>query len=1694
MAWHRQFAAYVNEAIARLARSEAEQFETELHEVFAQFAGLLDLVVIGESTMDDAGVLWFDANETDAAAVAADGDLLRRCPAGDGPFSVLGRPGTTLLAAPAQSGGFSRFTAASLRPHVAASGDVVIGLEVVSSVVGAARQRVIAEHNLRQQVETQRFLGEFAHRAAVAAADDATLLELLQSARDRFGVSSASTLVRDGDEYLLVATTDFLGTTVLEPGSRIKADLKQLDDLMSAGHSIRSLGSFDNRPSSLRAEGEVLSVPSVGPEGVEGLVVFADVNRRSWTAAEIGAAKSVAGSLQKLTLRAEREREHRQRRALDGLVTDAASLASSATLETLDGIVDEALRLAIERLDIRGAALWAVGPEHSVRVMGRWNDGRTTRRPATIALSEAERAALVENGHAVVRIATLDTDSLDPDDGLALVVPIGAEPAGLVVLVDPDRHWSGEDIAAAKALANIAEQTRARLSTETMIRSRLREERFAAAIASRSVDIDLANIEDRVKEMLRLALDHYGVVEASMWRIKDGRMSCWNGVRRDGHDPTRGAPVSVPDLNRLRHEGLVVARLGDLHDGDATRPEADDAPVLIVGLDDTDRIPGALVLIDPMARRWQDESIASVRAFTDTLNQLRLRTDVTRRLARQEAVDAVLATASRDFVDTTLDDAPEAIAGVLESMRVHLRLASLCLVELDPAGVSMRCVVEAADDGMDLFGGCFPASRDSRAIARMLDPGGPETWSFADLFDGTGRGAPSVVVVPSVQGRDLTVLLAATAPGRPLDTDIRSILAALMALLAQLRHRLLLESKSRRRSAADQLVAEIARAFVEQPPYNHERAVEHGLRLIGEFFDLRAVGWWAVNGDGPATVEGWWGSPDHEHEMLTDPGALEKAGSLRDVLAALGEAGTIDLPDHTPGGRGLPDTVALQRVDSDGPHAGVLVAWTPRARHLIPDVDVLGDVLARVARLMEQLLRRAEADRAVVRQLRFEDLLRRFATRMVDADADETDRIDETLGRLMAEVEVDHASIWLWQPDDEGFLVDAVHVVTLGDARPLGDEFVHFRMPAGFTLHEHAPHFSRDVSIWDLDDAPAGMQRLLRESVAVGPRQVAFLRSPGTDPEGGMRFLLISRPGSVPFGSDEIEFFRSAHSILVQHEARVAAERWFSVAFDSSPIGITLRAADHSLIHCNAAYSELVGRSVAQLRGTGFGEVMAADTAAVMNALFEDGFEETRQIETSYRRPDGTVRWASVRCSPVRLPGRRGPLMLTYAEDITERRRNRETLEYQATHDELTGLPNRRSLVGEIATELGRPGDCAVLVLDLDRFKVVNDSLGHSAGDQLLIACADRIRLSLRPGDSVCRLGGDEFAVLLRSPADHHVAAVVAERLLALLAEPVTVEGDELFPSASIGVALPEPGDSTEDLLRHADTAMYQVKARGRNGWEVFDGSMRQAVVERVRTEADLRRAIENGQLEVHYQPEFLLDSGTIVGTEALVRWRHPERGLLAAGSFISLAEETGLVVELGAWVLAQATQQGARWLHDGYGVITRVNLSARQLRGAIVSEVEEALATAGLPADRLCLELTETAIMDDVQESARILGQFRDLGVQVAIDDFGTGFSSLAYLKRFPVDILKIDRTFVDGVGVDPDDTAIVRSVIGLAQTLRLDVVAEGIEDATQLDELVRLGCSRGQGFYLARPAPAEEVSQLLTENLSTRSPGPQE
>jgi diguanylate cyclase (GGDEF)-like protein/PAS domain S-box-containing protein len=441
--------------------------------------------------------------------------------------------------------------------------------------------------------------------------------------------------------------------------------------------------------------------------------------------------------------------------------------------------------------------------------------------------------------------------------------------------------------------------------------------------------------------------------------------------------------------------------------------------------------------------------------------------------------------------------------------------------------------------------------------------------------------------------------------------------------------------------------------------------------------------------------------------------------------------------------------------------------------------------------------------------------------------------------------------------------------------------------------------------------------------------------------------------------------------------------------------------------------------------------------------------------------------------------------VLVVSSEITALKRTEAQLAHQALHDPLTGLANRALLVDFLDRSLNRRRDhgsgLGLLFIDLDRFKWVNDSLGHRAGDELLKAVAHRLTSTVRPSDLIARLGGDEFVVVIDGVVDPREPVRVARRIQGELSTPMVIEGTEVVATASIGIAMTTSANSDADgLLRDADSAMYLAKANGRNRFEIFDAVLRTQAQEKLRMESALRRAIDEGGIEVFYQPELDLDSGEIVGFEALARWNHPTEGRLAAVAFIELAEETGLIIDLGESVLRQACIQAGRWRRDrpGRPVKLRVNLSGRQFAQVdLVQQVVRALSAGDLEPSNLCLEITETALMADPGRGLAVLEHLRGLGIELAIDDFGTGYSSLAYLKRLPVDVLKIDRSFVNGLGDDPDDTAIATAIISLARSLGMRVVAEGVETRRQLDELRRLGCDRAQGYLFARPSPPAEA-----------------
>ncbi|QIN78599.1 EAL domain-containing protein [Rubrobacter marinus] len=425
-----------------------------------------------------------------------------------------------------------------------------------------------------------------------------------------------------------------------------------------------------------------------------------------------------------------------------------------------------------------------------------------------------------------------------------------------------------------------------------------------------------------------------------------------------------------------------------------------------------------------------------------------------------------------------------------------------------------------------------------------------------------------------------------------------------------------------------------------------------------------------------------------------------------------------------------------------------------------------------------------------------------------------------------------------------------------------------------------------------------------------------------------------------------------------------------------------------------------------------------------------------------------------------------------------------------ALHDSLTDMPNRTMFLDKLhgaTARAERAGNMvAVLFLDLDDFKRVNDSLGHKTGDDLLIQVGQRLQSTLRVGDTAARLGGDEFTVLLEGIEEGEESARVAHRVRERLESPFVVGGGhEVVVKASVGIAMSANTTiSAGDLLRNANVAMYKAK-KGKLGYALYDPSMHAEVLERLRLENDMRRALEEEEFEVHYQPKVQLTTGAMTGVEALVRWRHPERGMISPGQFIPLAEDTGLIVPIGMWVLETACRQAKEWeaLHpDSPPLMMAVNLSARQFRHpSLMEDILAALQRSGLEPHKLQLEVTESVVMDNSEHAIGVLRELRKLGVKSAMDDFGTGYSSLGYLKTLPLSNLKVDRSFVKGLGDNAEDSAIVRLVVDLAHTLGLKVTAEGVETAEQVAHLKEMGCDLGQGFYFSRPLASEAMTELL-------------
>lgn len=489
---------------------------------------------------------------------------------------------------------------------------------------------------------------------------------------------------------------------------------------------------------------------------------------------------------------------------------------------------------------------------------------------------------------------------------------------------------------------------------------------------------------------------------------------------------------------------------------------------------------------------------------------------------------------------------------------------------------------------------------------------------------------------------------------------------------------------------------------------------------------------------------------------------------------------------------------------------------------------------------------------------------------------------------------------------------------------------------------------------------------------------------------------------------------------------------------------------------------------------------------------FHDPFLQQggRLMEVRRKKKSGEVFWASLSLSPLVDANSRATGLIAYLTDITERKQAEERIHHLAYYDALTGLPNRTlftKLVEQAATVGQRSGTRGcVLFIDLNRFKLINDTLGRVAGDQLLVEVARRFRMALREQDVVARLNGDEFAVGLFDVTQHYEAGTVAQKLMAALAQPFHIDGHDLRVGAAIGISVyPQDAVDAETLLRQADIAMYRAKEGAEvDGVAFYSEDMNAGMHERMRIESGLREALGSGQLLLHYQPKFSIDEGRIIGAEALVRWKHPERGLIPPGDFIPLAEATGLVVQVGEWVLEAVCAQAQAWKRAGFAPIRlAVNVSAREFTATLPHRVQDTLRRYGLEPDWLELEITESTLMHNIDRVIAIMDRVAALGVTLSLDDFGTGYSSLSYLKRFPIDTLKIDRSFTTGIPDDANDCAIASTIISIANQLELRVIAEGVETAEQLGFLQRSGCNEVQGYLFSRPLPPADFERALRE-----------
>jgi diguanylate cyclase (GGDEF)-like protein/PAS domain S-box-containing protein len=626
------------------------------------------------------------------------------------------------------------------------------------------------------------------------------------------------------------------------------------------------------------------------------------------------------------------------------------------------------------------------------------------------------------------------------------------------------------------------------------------------------------------------------------------------------------------------------------------------------------------------------------------------------------------------------------------------------------------------------------------------------------------------------------------------------------------------------------------------------------------------------------------------------------------------------------------------------------------------------------------------------------------------------------------------------------------------------------------------------IGRWCWDLFPEGVRtqghRKLKEAMAEG-RPVHYL-------EYSLRFRIWYEVTAYPHPEGLSIYFRDVTERVLAEQRLRLQERAIEASVNAVVI-TSGRRNNYSIVHVNPAFEKITGYSAAEVLGRNCRFLQGDDNeqpelATLRSLLVQQ--KEGRVILRNYRK-DGSLFYNELHVAPVRSAKGYVTHFVGVLNDITETRRYQEELERHINHDALTGLANRHLLQDRLEQALSRAArrgtHCAVMFLDIDHFKLVNDGLGHHMGDLLLKNVAAQLLTIVRPEDTVARFGGDEFVLVMNDISGAEAASEIAQRIITTLSQPVALDTEDVAVSASVGIALyPNDGETVDELLKNADAAMYHGKARGRNTFSFYQPEMNGTISRRFALKTRLAKAVEHGELSLNYQPQARSQDGRLVGFEALLRWHNPELGRVAPDRFIPLAEETGLIVPIGDWVLQTACDFARRLIAEGarFDRIS-VNLSARQFyQNTLARRIEEILRAAGLAPEHLELEITESMMMGDTQKVLRILSELKEMKISLAVDDFGTGYSSLGYLRRFPIDRLKIDRSFIDDVPASQHDSTIAKAIISLGHNLGLNVIAEGVETRAQLDFLALNGCDEIQGYLLSKPLDECALRAFLTEN----------